>query len=291
MDNSPLTNIHLSPPIPNSSKSKKTLTFYSNSISINRHRVTNGSIRTHFHDCFELEINLNGDATNIINGLSYPIRKNSFYLLSPADIHKLEVPSTVDIISIKFTDSPLSKGLLKHLNIATYPIIGEFSDTQLETILSPILNLRSTTDSFSNETYRDIYARSVVEMLLSVVLDQSQNTESGTTSPHEMFSLLSYVKNHFRENIPLAMLAKQYGYNTNYLRSKFRQLTGKTYVTFVNDERLTYAYQLIELTDMQISEISNSAGFQSLSYFSRIFKAKYGISPINLRFTLKNQKI
>ena len=82
-------------------------------------------------------------------------------------------------------------------------------------------------------------------------------------------------------------LARKYGYNTNYLRSKFRQLTGKTYVSFINDERLTYAYRLIELTDMQISEISDSTGYTSLSYFSRIFKAKYGISPANLRLTLK----
>ena len=287
MDKNQLTNIHIKSTTSNATKLNKTLTFYSDSISINRRQLTNGSVRGHFHDCFELEINLNGDAINIINGSSYPIHKNSFYLLSPADIHKLDISDTVEMISIKFTDLPLSKELLNHLNTADYPIVGEFSDAQFETILSPILNLYSGAGYISNESYRNIYVRSVVEMLLSLVLDQCQKKDDSTIPSHIMLSLLSYVKNHFRENIPLGKLAKQYGYNTNYLRSKFRQLTGKTYVSFVNDERLTYSYRLIELTDLPISEISDSAGYTSLSYFSRIFKAKYGISPIDLRHSLK----
>ena len=287
MDKNQLIDIHIKSNTSNVAELNNSLTFYSDSIFINRRHLTNGSVRGHFHDCFELEINLNGDAINIINDSSYPIHKNSFYLLSPADIHKLDIADSVDMISIQFTDLPLSKTLLNHLNTATYPIVGEFSDAQFETILSPILNLHSLADNVSNEIYRDIYVRSVVEMLLSVVLDQNQNAENNTAESHIMFSLLSYVKKHFRENIPLDTLAKQYGYNTNYLRSKFRQLTGKSYVTFVNDERLTFAHRLVELTDLQISEISDRAGFESLSYFSRIFKVKYGISPINLRHNLK----
>ena len=287
MDKKQLIDIHIKSTTSNVAKSNNALTFYSDSISIKRRQLTNGSVRGHYHDCFELEINLNGDAINVINDSSYPIHKNSFYLLSPADIHKLNIADSVDMISIKFTELPLSKTILSLLNTATYPIVGEFSDSQFETLLSPILNLHSGIDSFSNEIYRDIYARSVVEMLLSVVLDQNQSTKNNATESQIMFSLLSYVKKHFRENIPLDMLAKQYGYNTNYLRSKFRQLTGKSYVTFVNDERLTFAHRLVVLTDMQISEISDSAGFETLSYFSRIFKEKYGISPINLRHNLK----
>lgn len=288
MDNNQLIDIHIKSTNSNVAKLNNSLTFYSNSISINRRQLTNGSVRGHFHDCFELEINLNGDANNIINGSSYPIHKNSFYLLYPADIHKLDIDDTVEIISIQFTDLPLSKELLNHLNTAKHPIIGEFSDEQSENVLFPLINLYSNSGWISNESYRNLYVRSLLEMLLSVILDKCQKNDNSTIPSHIMFSLLSYVKNHFRENIPLEQLAKQYGYNTNYLRSKFRQLTGKTYVSFVNDERLTYSYRLIELTDLSISEISDSAGYTSLSYFSRIFKAKYGISPIELRNSLKN---
>lgn len=288
MDKNQLIDIHIKSTTSNVAELNNALKFYSDSISINRRQLTNGSVRGHFHDCFELEINLNGDANNIINGSFYPIHKNSFYLLSPADIHKLDIVDTVDIISIQFTDLPLSKELLNQLNTAKYPIIGEFSDEQFENLLSPLLNLYSDSGCIFNESYRNIYIRSFLEMLLSVILDKCQKNDNSTVPSHIMLSLLSYVKNHFRENIPLDQLAKQYGYNTNYLRSKFRQLTGKTYVSFVNDERLTYSYRLIELTDLPISEISDSAGYTSLSYFSRIFKAKYGISPIDLRHSLKN---
>lgn len=277
MDSNQLISIHAK--IPGSS--------IKDSLFINHLLLKNGDVRGHFHDCFELEICLNGDATNIINGSSYPLRKNGFYLLSPVDIHKIDIENNLELISIKFTDLSLSEKLMNHLNTISYPIVGEFSQSQSEAILSPLLNLYFTSDSIFNESYRTVYLRSVVEMLLSVVLDQCQNANDDTIPPHIMLSLLSYVKKHFRENIPLSELANHYGYNTNYLRMKFRQLTGKTYVTFVNDERLAYAYRLIELTDIPISEISDNAGYTSQSYFSRIFRSKYGISPIDLRRSLK----
>lgn len=273
MDNKQLISIHAK--LPKSGDS--------NSISINHLSLKNGDVRGHFHDCFELEICLNGEATNIINSASYPLHKNCFYLLSPADIHKIDIDHTLELVSIKFTDLSLSEKIANQLNSVAYPIIGKFSDTQSDAILSPLLNLYLNSDSISNETYRNIYLHSMVEMLLSVVLDQCQKSNEASIPPHIMFSLLSHVKKHFRENIPLSDLAKQYGYNTNYLRMKFRLLTGKTYVEFVNDERLAYAYRLIELTDIPISEISDSAGYTSQSYFSRIFRAKYGIAPIDLR--------
>ncbi|MBQ3506105.1 MAG: hypothetical protein IJA89_04985, partial [Clostridia bacterium] len=160
MDKKQLIDIHIKSTTSSVRQLNNALTFYSDSISISRRQLTNGSVRGHFHDCFELEITLDGDANNIINGSSYPIHKNSFYLLSPADIHKLDIVDPVEIISIQFTDLPLSKELLNHLNTAKYPIIGEFSNDQFETILSPLLNLYSDFGRISNEAYRNIYVRS-----------------------------------------------------------------------------------------------------------------------------------
>ena len=287
MDKNQLTNIHIKYSGSDSTERSNPFTFHSDSLSISHRNLKKDSVRGHFHDCFELEIALNGSAVNIINGSNYPLHKNSFYLLSPADIHKIEIDGDLELISIKFTDLLLPKELVNLLNTVNLPIVGEFSDSQSEDVLAPLLHLLSTSNRFSSDSYRHIYLRSLVELLLSVVLEQWQVSNESSVPSQTMLLLLSYVKKHFRENIPLNELARKYGYNTNYLRSKFRQLTGKTYVSFINDERLTYAYRLIELTDMQISEISDSTGYTSLSYFSRIFKAKYGISPANLRLTLK----
>jgi len=71
------------------------------------------------------------------------------------------------------------------------------------------------------------------------------------------------------------------GYAENYLRDKFRELTGKTPVRYLNDVRITHARDTIYVykSDFPISTIALESGFTDLSYFSRCFKKKFGTSP------------
>ena len=52
---------------------------------------------------------------------------------------------------------------------------------------------------------------------------------------------------------------------------------------YITEKRLSYAQSLIDDGDFAtISEISQSVGYSDPLYFSRLFKKKYGISPLNM---------
>ena len=59
----------------------------------------------------------------------------------------------------------------------------------------------------------------------------------------------------------------------------FKQNIGTGFIDYLNDYRLTMADRLLKTSDSPVLEIAVQCGFDNLSYFNRIFKKKYGVSP------------
>lgn len=79
--------------------------------------------------------------------------------------------------------------------------------------------------------------------------------------------------------LSLSELSRQIGFNDFKLKWGFKKVFGTTVFTYLNNYRLAQARQLIEQDKLSISQIANAVGFANHSYFSAIFKRKYGISP------------
>jgi transcriptional regulator GlxA family with amidase domain len=67
----------------------------------------------------------------------------------------------------------------------------------------------------------------------------------------------------------------------------FKKYTGISPGQYHLQLRLIRAKELLISTDQSIKEISYDLGFQSIYYFSRIFKNKLGVSPSEIRKTVK----
>lgn len=63
------------------------------------------------------------------------------------------------------------------------------------------------------------------------------------------------------------------------LFTKIKTLTGNTPKGFIKEYRLKRARQLLEDTDLNISQVAHKSGFHDYRYFTKVFKAKYGVSP------------
>ena len=95
---------------------------------------------------------------------------------------------------------------------------------------------------------------------------------------------ISYLIESNISDVPtVENLAKEAGLNINKLQEGFKKLYGTTVNNYVQKVRLDAAYNLLTKTDLSISEIVNAIGLSSKSYFSKIFKEKYSISPSDFR--------
>lgn len=68
----------------------------------------------------------------------------------------------------------------------------------------------------------------------------------------------------------------------NFYR-KMHALTGQTPAQFISDYRLSMADQLLREGELNVTEVADRTGFSTASYFSKCYKAKYGIAPKDVK--------
>ena len=83
-------------------------------------------------------------------------------------------------------------------------------------------------------------------------------------------------------------LASVINFSEHYFMKFFKKYMGITCIDYINDYRLNIATNLLETTDIQVMEIANKVGISNVSYFNRIFKKKFNLTPKEYRKNLKN---
>lgn len=95
--------------------------------------------------------------------------------------------------------------------------------------------------------------------------------------------VMTYIERHYNTEISYLELAKLLNVSKYHFCHLFKEATGKTVVQYINDIRLDKAYNLLKNTDMNITQISMSVGFNDMNYFSRLFRKHKNVSPSSVR--------
>ena len=128
----------------------------------------------------------------------------------------------------------------------------------------------------------------VLEMMASTLStyqkDIIRNRHKGLKpEEYDAISLIANTINHnLQERKTNKQLAEIAGMTERQLQNCFHKVYGKTVNEYIQDVRLSRALELLQTNENSISEVVNSIGLSSHSYFSRKFKDKYGISPRDL---------
>ena len=107
---------------------------------------------------------------------------------------------------------------------------------------------------------------------------------AGSFAPIERArEILAYMYAHYHEKITVEDISKHVAISRSECFRCFKRVTGKKPVEYLNDYRLLKAAQLIRETEKSIEEISSICGFASASFFGKVFKEKYGKTPMQFR--------
>ncbi len=104
------------------------------------------------------------------------------------------------------------------------------------------------------------------------------------TDKHWIVSLMKYyAKEHMCRMISLSEFAVSHQKNAQYIGRLFKNEVGISFSEYCNDVRLTKASVCLLQGNEKIIDIALDCGFQSVSYFNRLFLQKYGMSPSKYR--------
>ena len=115
---------------------------------------------------------------------------------------------------------------------------------------------------------------------------QNENLSKFSSLDKEFITtILDYVHNNIsNSSLGVEHLADELFLSRSKLYRKIKALTGDTATEFIRKIRLEKAKELLEKTDLTVSEIGYKVGFSSPSYFTKCFKNHFGKIPKEIRF-------
>ena len=119
-----------------------------------------------------------------------------------------------------------------------------------------------------------------VYRLLSILLQVS--TEKPPIQSDSL-QLKTFIDHHYAEQIDLKALEELFSISQSTMQRRFRRATGTSPIRYLTNVRMNYASALLSNSCHSIGTIAELVGIHDPYYFSKLFKSKYGISPLTFR--------
>lgn len=109
------------------------------------------------------------------------------------------------------------------------------------------------------------------------------NVKNKLKTKHSIQKAIDYIREHCQEEISLTSVADYVRLNPNYFSRFFKEETGCSFVDYLKKLRIEKAKELLRTSNLKIYEICEALGYQSVQYFSTLFKNMVGVTPQEYR--------
>ncbi|SFK24137.1 helix-turn-helix transcriptional regulator [Succinivibrio dextrinosolvens] len=109
------------------------------------------------------------------------------------------------------------------------------------------------------------------------------NTPFEKLRQEKLKELLEWIHDHHSGPLSVSDASKRMNFSEAYFCRFFKKAMNMSFIEYVNDYRLQMAADDILRGEKQISDVASDHGFDNESYFFRLFKKKYGITPLKYR--------
>ncbi len=135
-----------------------------------------------------------------------------------------------------------------------------------------------------NYSSSSISARFRVQGAMNLILSDFVSDVTASVPDLVKFeSVLEYVDAHYRESIPLSLLASIMNISSMYFSNYFKRTFHISPKQYILNKRLMESQRLLLESQLSIKEIAFAVGFENENYFSEFFTSKVGISALKFR--------
>ena len=243
---------------------------------------------THWHYRIELIRVKSGAFTLKLKNSEYVVEKDSVAIIMPREphcglIHKGGVCYDVLMFepSAFFNATNATPKYIEPINRSTLPVKPVTNDKQLINLFDSIVDEHSKTEGATNTLSIIGY----IYQLLGAFYQNLSDEVSVNNEIDERFSnVLDYINEHYTEKISTSQISAKFGYDEAYFCRRFIKTTGLTTMKYIKILRLEAAEMLLKIpgqTD-SVSDIAFTCGFSDVSYFTKCFRKRFGITPTEI---------
>jgi AraC-like DNA-binding protein len=130
----------------------------------------------------------------------------------------------------------------------------------------------------------ELAVRGVLLRLLFLLLQMKHHyVPEEAPQAERLRTVLQRIETSYQRPLTVEQMAKECGLSSSHFMRWFRQLTGSSFVTYLNECRLSAAAERLRESSDTILAVSQAVGFENLSNFNRQFKKRYGMTPREYR--------
>ena len=128
------------------------------------------------------------------------------------------------------------------------------------------------------------------QLLYHLIRNYPKETHDGRRSKElaNVKRVLTFIHEHYARPITIEEIAAECHYSKSHFMKFYKDAMGMGFIQYLNDYRLSLASQLLLTSTDDILEIAQKTGFENLSYFNRLFKRKFHMTPGQFRKSTSN---
>ena len=251
---------------------------------------------SHTHDYSELVIITSGKGLHTVEDISYPVKAGDIFVINEEHSHGFGQCSNLEMFNIGFKDEPVITPELRYLpgittlfevepRVRTEGIYtSKFHATplQMEKIEDYLLEMNEEITR-RNSGYRIIFHNLFINLIVKLGRYYSDKGFFPARNLIKMADCVSQLEKEFDKSFNLKELAESNGYSLPHFIRTFRKIYKTSPLQYILQLKISRAVELLEKTDLNISEIGFQCGFDDSNYFSRAFKKRMEISPNGFR--------
>ncbi len=251
----------------------------------------------HWHDEFEIIMIKKGKMSFNIDLKTIVVSEGDLVIIKPRVLHgfgqynNIPAESNTMVFSLSMMNSQVTDACsMKYLTPLLegkldFPTVIHPSDVCYKNISNCFYNMKKIyhdADSFfelniKSELFKMFY------YLFKEYCTEYSSTPGSNSEATTIKKIIEYIQNNYQQTITIAALAEVAGLSEHYLMRYFKSYMGITCVDYINEYRLNIATHLLAETDYPVGIIAEKCGITNASYFNRLFKKTYGITPKEYR--------
>ena len=245
------------------------------------------SVNKHAHKFFQYIYVVEGEGHITMGDTLYSFQKDHIYMIPVSVVHDFAAGDREELQTIEIKFEVEKEEILS--------LVNQLPETMCldNPVLKQILEMMIKEGQEAGKYYMDIVHLKFCEFMARLfrIREQEQATLANKAIEPDFADeedpvfqpVISYIRSYMDQSITLEKLADIACLEKTYFSKKFKEKYGRSPIHFINDMRLSKARELLKYAHMNITQIAQQTGFQSLHYFSRFFTQKEGISPYEYR--------
>lgn len=244
------------------------------------------SSHDHLHDFYEFFYIIEGSISHNYEGKTEILSVGDLRLLLPGESHsfkKIEHNVQRDVM----VDTSFFEEVCKFLFASPQTFKNIVHGKRVSISIEEITEIERLLNDFSQETNihkkRCMALELVCKLLSKFCVTASKNTNVSASYPDVIKIILSSLTKPEHLGKTINDMVTHLGYSPIYISRLFKKHVGITLSEYLKDIRISHTAYYLENTNYSLQQICNLVGLDNLSYLNKIFKQKYGTTPIRYR--------